>query len=47
MNKDEAVRCINIAKRSIVEGNKEKAEKFLNKSIALHDTNEARGFDGV
>lgn len=43
MNKDEAVRCINIAKRCIAEENKEKAEKFLNKSITLHDTSEARG----
>jgi len=38
MNKDEAQRCINIAKRCISEGNQEKAEKFLKKSLALHET---------
>lgn len=35
MNKDEAQRCINIAKRAIADGDILKATKFLNKSIAL------------
>jgi len=43
MNKDEAQRCINIAKRCISEGNNEKAEKFLKKSLALHESAVARG----
>lgn len=38
MNRDEAVRCINIAKRCIADGNNEKAAKFLKKSLALHET---------
>lgn len=42
MNRDEAVRCINIAKRCIADGNISKAEKFLNKSIALHETDTAK-----
>lgn len=43
MNKDEAQRCINIAKRCISEGNNEKAEKFLKKSLALHESSIAKG----
>ena len=43
MNKDEAERCINIARRCISEGNTEKAEKFLKKSLALHESAAARG----
>ncbi|KAL5271877.1 hypothetical protein ACHWQZ_G000166 [Mnemiopsis leidyi] len=42
MNKDEAERCINIARRCISEGNTEKAEKFLKKSLALHESAAAR-----
>ena len=43
MNRDEAVRCINIAKRCIADGNNEKAAKFLKKSLALHETALAKG----
>ena len=42
MNADEAAKCLNIAKRAINERNFEKAEKFLTKSIKLHDNNEAQ-----
>ena len=41
MNEDEAQKCLNIAKRSINERNFDKAQKFLVKSIKLHDNNEA------
>ena len=41
MNADEAAKCLIIAKRAINDGNWEKAEKFLVKSIKLHETNEA------
>ncbi|EFA84686.1 DnaJ-like protein [Heterostelium album PN500] len=41
-NKDEALRCIEIAMKRIGEGNKEGAIKFLNKSIALYPTSKAR-----
>lgn len=41
MNADEAAKCLNIAKRSINEQNFEKAQKFLIKSIKLHDNDEA------
>ena len=47
MNKDEAQRCINIAKRCISEGNNEKAEKFLKKSLALHESAIAKGNTNV
>ena len=43
MNADEAVKCYNIARQSINERNFEKAERFLVKSIKLHETNEAQG----
>lgn len=43
MNADEAEKCLNIAKRAINEQNFDKAEKFLIKSIKLHETNEAQG----
>ena len=43
MNREEAERCIRIAKKCISEGNREKAEKFLNKSLNLHETAEAKG----
>ena len=42
MNADEAEKCLNIAKRAINERNFDKAEKFLVKSIKLHDNNEAQ-----
>ena len=42
MNADEAAKCLSIAKRAINERNFEKAEKFLVKSIKLHDNNEAQ-----
>jgi len=42
MNADEAAKCLNIAKRAINERNFDKAEKFLIKSIKLHDNNEAQ-----
>ena len=41
MNADEAQKCLNIAKRAIGENQFDKAEKFLTKSIKLHETNEA------
>ena len=41
MNADEAQKCLNIAKRAISENQFDKAEKFLTKSIKLHETNEA------
>ena len=43
MNKDEAQRCINIAKRAIADGDILKATKFLNKSIALCPLDVAKG----
>ena len=43
MNADEAVKCYNIARQAINERNFEKAERFLVKSIKLHETNEAQG----
>ena len=42
MNADEAAKCLTIAKRAINERNFDKAEKFLVKSIKLHDNNEAQ-----
>lgn len=42
MNADEAAKCLIIAKRSINERNFDKAQKFLIKSIKLHETNEAQ-----
>ena len=41
MNADEAEKCLNLAKRAINERDFDKAEKFLIKSIKLHETNEA------
>ncbi len=43
MNADEAEKCLNIAKRAVNAGDFGKAEKFLIKSIKLHETNEAQG----
>ena len=42
MNEDEAAKCVKIAKVAINERNFEKAQKFLLKSIKLHDNNEAQ-----
>ena len=42
MNADEAVKCLNMAKRAINERLFVKAEKWLTKSIKLHETNEAQ-----
>eukprot|EP01133_Synstelium_polycarpum_P014183 gene14183-16723_t len=41
-NKDEALRCIEIALEKAAAGNKEGAVKFLNKSIALYPTSRAK-----
>ena len=41
MNADEAEKCLNIAKRAIQERDWAKAERFLVKSIKLHDNNQA------
>ena len=43
-NKDEALKCITIAKKAINDGNFEKARKFLLKSKTLHPLNEADGW---
>jgi hypothetical protein len=43
MNADEASKCLNIAKRAINDRDFTKAEKFLVKSIKLHETDEAQG----
>uniref|UniRef100_A0A1A9ZUI6 J domain-containing protein n=1 Tax=Glossina pallidipes TaxID=7398 RepID=A0A1A9ZUI6_GLOPL len=42
MNKDEALRCIEIAERAFSEGNLAKAEKFLSKAERLCPTNKAK-----
>lgn len=42
-NKDEAERCIEIAKKYIDEGNSEKAKKFLQKAERLFPTDKAKG----
>ena len=42
MNADEAEKCLNLAKRAINERDFDRAEKFLIKSIKLHETNEAQ-----
>lgn len=41
MNADEALKCLNLAKQAITERDFEKAERFLVKSIKLHETSEA------
>lgn len=43
MNADEALKCLNLAKQSINQRDFEKAERFLVKSIKLHETEEAQG----
>lgn len=42
MNADEAQKCLNIAKQAIGERDFAKAEKFLVKSIKLHENDEAQ-----
>lgn len=43
VNKDEAERCIEFAERFILEGKKDKAEKFLLKAERLFPTQKAKG----
>jgi DnaJ family protein B protein 12 len=43
VNKDEAERCIEFAERFILEGRKDKAEKFLLKAERLFPTQKAKG----
>jgi len=43
VNKDEAYRCLDRAEYYIIEGDVEKAEKFINKSKKLFPTSEADG----
>eukprot|EP01083_Nonionella_stella_P076766 209335_1 len=42
MNRGEAIRCIQIAKKCIKQNNLKKAEKFLNKSLRMYETVEAK-----
>ena len=42
MNTDEALRCLEIARESILKKDFSKAEKFLAKSIRLNETTEAK-----
>lgn len=42
-NKDEAMRCIDIAVQALTEGKLEKAEKFLLKAEKLFPTQKAKG----
>lgn len=42
-NKDEADRCIEIAEKCILEGRRDKAEKFLHKAEKLYSTQKAKG----
>ncbi|KAF9578637.1 hypothetical protein BGW38_005466 [Lunasporangiospora selenospora] len=44
VNKDEALRCIDIARRHLATGNYASAKKFGNKSIALYPTADATAF---
>lgn len=44
VNKDEAERCIELARKYFTEKNKEKAEKFLQKAERLFPTKEAKGW---
>ena len=41
MNADQAAKCLSMAIQAINARDFEKAEKFLTKSIKLHETNEA------
>ena len=42
MNVDESQKCMELAKKAMTDGNWEKAERMLNKSIRLHETTEAK-----
>lgn len=42
MNRGEALRCIQIAKKCISEGKMAKAQKFLTKSLRMYETTEAK-----
>ncbi|KAG0341767.1 hypothetical protein BG004_005914 [Podila humilis] len=44
VNKDEALRCLDIGRRHLSNGNFASARKFVNKSIALFPTSEAKQF---
>ncbi|KAF9091176.1 hypothetical protein BGX23_005410 [Mortierella sp. AD031] len=44
VNKDEALRCLDIARRHLVTGNYASARKFGQKSISLFPTSDARAF---
>lgn len=46
-NKDEADRCMEIAKKYIEEGNGDKAKKFLQKAERLFPTDKAKSRDIV
>lgn len=43
VNKDEAERCIQIAKEALKRGNVERSEKFLRKAENLFPTQQAKG----
>ena len=43
-NKDEALKCCHLAEKLLGTGHKEKAIKFLNKSIKLFPTKRAEGW---
>lgn len=43
VNKDEAERCIEVAEKFVLEGQFEKAEKFLVKADRLYPTQKAKG----
>lgn len=42
-NKDEATRCLYIAKKALLAGDRDKATRFLNKADKLYPSAEARG----
>lgn len=42
-NKDEALKCYNLAEKFLTNGHKEKALKFVHKSIKLYPTAKAEG----
>lgn len=42
-NKDDAAKCLKFAEKFIASGNKDKALKFLAKSIKLYPTKKAEG----
>ena len=44
-NKEESEKCVLIAQKAIAVGNKEKAIKFLKKSLNLYPSTKAKGTD--